>query len=93
MNSNVNIAFRDAPNNHLNGENVYENASERYIRASRLPRQNRAPSVMIEGRIIKKLKLEAKGVNENKRNLYISFGLEVFMFVLFFILIAHISNR
>ena len=93
MDSNVNIAFRDVPDNHLNGENTYENANERYIRSSGLPRQNRAPSVMIEGRIIKKLKFEAQGIKENKKNIYVSFGIEVFMFFLCFIFIAHISNR
>ena len=109
MNRSDGLHFRNIPGNHLNNENTYENADQGLRDAiqngrnienriddkgqDRTPHQDRGPSVIIGSRIIRQMKNETSGIQQNKKMLFVSFALEIVLFCFFFALIAHISNK
>ena len=109
MNKSDGLHFRNIPGNHLNNENTYENADQGLRDAiqngrnienriedkgqDRIHHQDRGPSVIIGSRIIRQMKNETSGIQQNKKMLFVSFALEIVLFCFFFALIAHISNK
>ena len=103
------LHFRNIPGRHLNNENIYENADQglsdeiqdrRNIEDRGQERinctfvhQDRGPSVIIGSRIIRQIKTENYGIQQNKKRLFVSFALEMVLFCFFFAFIAHISNK
>ena len=83
--------LRDVPNQHSNTKNVYENEDQG--RAPVVRPKSRGRSLMVDDLTRKKLKFAATGIQENNNKLYISFGLELVMFILLFVVIVHISYR
>ena len=109
MNGSDGLHFRNIPGHHLNNENIYENKDQGFSDAiqdrrniedkiqdrgqDRMPHQDRGPSVIIGSRVIRQIKSENSGIQQNKKMLFVSFALEIVLFCFFFALIAHISNK
>ena len=109
MNGSNGLHFRNIPGNHSNNQNIYENADQGLSDAlqdrsniedmidsrgqDRIPHQDRGPSVIIGSRIIRQIKNETSGIQQNRKRLFASFALEIVLFCFFFALIAHISNK
>ena len=109
MNGSDGLHFRNIPGHHLNNKNIYENKDQGFSDAiqdrrniddkiqdrgqDRMPHQDRGPSVIIGSRVIRQIKSENSGIQQNKKMLFVSFALEIVLFCFFFALIAHISNK
>ena len=78
---------------HPGQPNIYENSDKGVSDTIRPPHQDRGPSVIIGGRVLKQIKADTLGIQQNKKKLFVSFVLEIILFCFFIGLIAHISNK
>ena len=87
------LHFRNFSGHPSNSTTIYENSDHRLSHTIQPPHHNRGPSVIVGGRILKQIKTEAFGIQQNKKKVFVSFVLEIILFCFFIGLIAHISNK
>ena len=87
------LHFRNISGHPSNSRNIYENSDQVLNDTIRPPHQDRGPSVIVGGRLLRQIKTETLGIQQNKKKLFVSFVLEIILFFLFIGVIAHISNK
>ena len=87
------LHFRNFSGHPSNSQNVYENSDQGLSDTIKPSHQDRGPSVIVGGRLLKQIKAETLGIQHNKKKLFVSFALEIILFCFFIGLIAHISNK